>query len=203
MPPGGKARSHTPRREVDLSALLTPSEKIELTALIGWLTDAMLRHITLLFDPATTTDENARPSRIALWSKLPTHLKDLSLTNPKDEGHKRANQKENVKASRSKKADRPTDRSDAVPGTGETPSQDEKNVTPRLSELKKEALQHFKKWQTAVHRRIAEISTRRATEAQPSELSLSGPSQRTSYRRNRPGTCPRSILDSTTRSLTW
>ncbi|KAL2019418.1 hypothetical protein VTK56DRAFT_9623 [Thermocarpiscus australiensis] len=164
MPPGGKQRPNPPRREADLSLLLDPGDKIEVTALINKVTDSMQKHVTQLFDPASTNG-NDQPSRITFWNKLPYYLKDLSLNDPISESQKRGNQKEAFKAARSKKAGRAADNFDSVPNAGGTASQGENDVGPRLQELKKEALLHFKKWQTAVHRRIADISAKKGPDA--------------------------------------
>lgn len=185
MPPGGRPRPNTPRREADFSSLLTLVDKTELTTLISWLTDAMLRHVTQLFDPVPAPAPGSiQPSRITFWSKLPYHLKDLSLA-PTDEGQKRGNQKENANPSRSKKAGRAAEKPDAVPSADDAPSQEE-DLVPRLQELKKEALQHFKKWHMSVHKRIGEITVKKA-DAQAGQLS-SGPRGRPApNKKNKPG----------------
>ncbi|KAK3905901.1 hypothetical protein C8A05DRAFT_12313 [Staphylotrichum tortipilum] len=187
MPPGGKPRSNPPRREADLSSLLNPAEKTELTALVAKVIDSMLRHVTQLFDPVRPEDK-ADPSRINFWSKLPYYLEDLSLHDPSAHlTQPRSGQKENVKPpARSKKAGRATDNRDATPGASDSPCQGDDHATPRLQELKKEALQHFKKWQTSVQRRISEISVKKAPDGHSGPPS-SGPRGRApSNRRGRP-----------------
>jgi hypothetical protein len=178
MPPGGKPRSNTLRREADLSSLLLPGEKVELTALVTRATETMLQHITRLFDPVRA-DDKAGPSRIALWTKLPYHLKDLSLDDALNGTQIRGSQKETVKPARSKKAGRARDKRGAGPGAADAPSQEESEAAPRLQELKKEAMLHFRKWQTAVHRRIGEISVKKGPDSQPGPAS-SGPKGRPS-----------------------
>ncbi|KAH6848402.1 hypothetical protein B0I37DRAFT_432674 [Chaetomium sp. MPI-CAGE-AT-0009] len=91
----------------------------------------------------------------------------------------RLGQKENVKPPRSKKAGRNRDKRGTAPSAADAPSQEESDATPRLQELKKEALLHFKKWQTAVHRRIGEISVKKGPDFQPSPASA-GPKKRPS-----------------------
>ncbi|KAK4033079.1 hypothetical protein C8A01DRAFT_19938 [Parachaetomium inaequale] len=92
----------------------------------------------------------------------------------------RGSQKENVKPARSKKAGRARDKRGAVPGAADAPSQEENDAAPRLQELKKEAMMHFRKWQTAVHRRIGEISVKsKGPDFQPGPAS-SGPKGRPS-----------------------
>lgn len=192
MAPGSKQRAPQPKREADLSSLLNSSEKTELTALINRLTDSMQNHVSQLCD-SSTADDKPHPSRIALWSKLPSYLKDLSLTNPNNpsnDGQKRRNQKENAKPSRPKKPDRAGGKPGAVAKASlapdPAPSQEGNNVIPQLQELKKEALQHFKKWQTAVHRRINDISVKKAPDVQTGQPSSSARKRASgSQRKNR------------------
>ncbi|KAK3304507.1 uncharacterized protein B0T15DRAFT_399608 [Chaetomium strumarium] len=124
----------------------------------------MENHVTRLFDPVPNTDD-AQPSRVAFWDQLPYYLKDLNLSDPLSDV--RGSQKENVKPSRSKKAGRARDKRDADTPTADKPT--ENTATPRLQELKKEALQHFKKWQTVVHRRVGEISIKKSPDVQPGQ----------------------------------
>jgi hypothetical protein len=175
MPPN-KPRSNTVRREADLSSLLNTSEKAELTALVTRVTESMLKHVTLLFDPVPDGTK-VETSRNTVWSKLPNHLKDLSLHNPMNETQTRLGQKENIKPPRSKKAGRTRDKRGTAPSAADAPSRAESEATPRLQELKKEALIHFKKWQTAVHRRVGEISVKKGPDFQPSPASI-GPRKR-------------------------
>ncbi len=184
MPPGGRPRSNTLRREADLSALMSPVEKTELTALVARTTESMLSHVTQLFDPVRA-GEKTEASRIASWGRLPYYLKDLSLSDALSGSQTQASHKENVKPpSRSKKAGRARDKRDAAPSAADDPVQQDADVAPRLQELKKEALLHFKKWQTAVHRRIGEISVKKAPDAFVSP----GPKGRPPpNRRGRPG----------------
>ncbi len=184
MPPGGRPRSNTLRREADLSSLLGPVEKTELTALVTRTTESMLRNVTQLFDPIRA-NERTEASRITSWGRLPYYLKDLSLSDALSGNQTHGAQKENVKLpTRSKKAGRARDKRDAVPSAADNPIQHDADVAPRLQELKKEALLHFKKWQTAVHRRIGEISVKKAPDAFVSP----GPKGRPPpNRRGRPG----------------
>lgn len=168
MPPGGKPRSSTVRREADLSSLLNPGEKAELTTLVTRVTESMLKQIIRLFDPVALPAENNQPSRVAFWSQLPYHLKDMNLSSPL--GNDRASLKENVKPGRSKKVGRAQDNGGPLASAAETPVAEEREAAPRLQELKKEALQHFRKWQLAVHRRISEISVKKAPDAHPSHF---------------------------------
>jgi hypothetical protein len=180
MPPGGKPRSNTLKREADLSSLLNAAEKTELTSLVTKVTELMLKQVTRLFDPIVDPAESAQPSRIALWNQLPYYLKDLTLGGPLSEN--RANRIENVKPSRSKKAGRAKDKGDALPTVADAAGEEATDGAPRLQELKKDVLQHFRKWQTAVHRRIGEISVKKGPEAQPRQFGQSpfGPKRRPS-----------------------
>lgn len=169
MPPSGRPRPNTPRREADFSSLLNHAEKVEVSSLINRLTDMMQKQTTQLFD-VFPPESNPLPVRITVWNKLPPYLRDLSLTKPVEEQPRKAPEKqENVKPSRSKKGGRSNGRrtdnstsSDAPPA----PAQREPDVPlgPRQQELKKEALMHFKRWQTAVLKRAGDISIRKAND---------------------------------------
>ncbi len=188
MPPSGKPRPNTARREAELGSLLGPVEKTELTALVTRVTELMLKQVTQLFDPVRA-EEKTEASRIASWGRLPYYLKDLSLGDAPigSQAPARGTQRENTKPppSRSKKAGRAADKRDAVPSATSTPGQhQDTDVTPRLQELKKEALQHFKKWQMTVHRRIGEISIKKAADGPGSNGSRGRPPPN---RRGKPG----------------
>lgn len=185
MPPGGRPRPNTPKREADLGSLLSPGEKTELVTLISTLTESMLQSVTRLFDPPTS-DGSAQPARIAFWTRLPYYLRDLSLGSPGNGAQRRNGLKENVKPSRCKNAGRAADKVEAVSNGCDAPGQEEDGLTPRLQELKKEALQHFRKWQTAVHKRVGDISVKKAAVDTPSaQLASSGPRRRSSSNRSR------------------
>ncbi|KAK4248669.1 hypothetical protein C7999DRAFT_13435 [Corynascus novoguineensis] len=186
MAPGGKSRSSSLRREVDLSSLLDPSEKNELTALVGRVTESMLKDVTQLFDPVRAHGQ-AETSRTTFWSKLPYYLKDLSLNDPLNGIQTRVDHMENGKPSRSKMAGRARDRRGDAPSAAGAPNREENDVTPRLQELKKEALLHFKKWQMAVHRRIGEITVKKTSNQQPGPASAGTKRRPPSNRRGRTG----------------
>ncbi|KAL1842990.1 hypothetical protein VTJ49DRAFT_3467 [Mycothermus thermophilus] len=187
MPPNGRQRPGPIRREADLSSILGPADKPEVTALVTAVTNSMLQRIIHLFDPANG-DPDAPNPRVSYWSKLPHHLKDLSLNDPAAAGGAQAsrisNIWENVKPARPKKAGRARDKRDAVRrDNADTPGQmdaaaapAEPAAPPRLQELKKEALLHFRKWQGAVHRRINEISAKKPLDHRP--LAPGHPAQR-------------------------
>lgn len=192
MAPSGKPRPHAPKRDVDLSSLLTFAEKTEMVAFVARVTDTMQKHLTQVFD-STGIEDNLGPTRISFWARLPSHLRDLSLVKPEKpercpEVHSGNTQKENVKPS-----NRPTG---TAPGTDNTVPNagimfdrtEEQNIGPRLQELKKEMLLHFKKWQTAVHKRVNDISVKRGPDqgGQSSGGPRRGPSSNNKGRRDGP-----------------
>ncbi|KAL1881979.1 hypothetical protein VTK73DRAFT_3308 [Phialemonium thermophilum] len=144
MPPGGSRRPRTPRREVDLSSVLTAGEKNELSLLVSKITDRMQQQITRVFD-ATGVGDPQKNSPPSFWSKLPANLRDLSLSH---------REKENVNLVNTEPKEGPADADAAAPGTKK-----EKEALG-LEELKKETLQYFRRWQTAVQRRVADISVK-------------------------------------------
>jgi hypothetical protein len=155
MPSGGSRRPNTPKREADLSSLLTGSEKNELALLVTKITDTMQKQISHGFDSVAAGDlaEKGPPS---FWNKLPEKLKDLSLTH-----HGKENQKPN------------TDTSDSKAATEVLDKAEQEALGPRLQELKKEALQFFRRWQTSVHRRLGDISVKSPGGAQKGQSSSS------------------------------
>ncbi|KAK4141268.1 uncharacterized protein C8A04DRAFT_14225 [Dichotomopilus funicola] len=169
MPPGTRLRSNAQRREADLSSVLNPTEKVELTALVTRVTDTMQHQLTRPFDPAPTGDKNETLST-ASWGRLPYHLKDLSLDDPFSPLNTiktQPSQPENLAPPRPKKVGRARDKRNAAaapaaPAASEGPKQDEEEVIPLVPELRKETLAHFKKWQGSVHRRIGEITVKKA-----------------------------------------
>ncbi|KAL2265625.1 hypothetical protein VTJ83DRAFT_6725 [Remersonia thermophila] len=197
MPPNGRQRPGPLRREADLSSIVGPADKPDVAALVTAVTNSMLQRIVHLFDPANGDPDASNP-RVSYWSKLPTHLKDLTLNDAVGAAQPSGNTNnlwENVKPARPKKAGRARDRRDAVRRKhADTPSQMDAGAAPaepapppRLQELKKEALLHFRKWQSAVHRRISEISVKKPLEQHPPPPGVSAPRGRrgTSNRRGR------------------
>ncbi|KAK0740581.1 hypothetical protein B0T18DRAFT_418280 [Schizothecium vesticola] len=160
MPPNGRQRPNTPKRDVDLSVLLTASEKTELVSFVAKVTDNMQRQIVHVFD-STGINDSAIPTRISFWSRLPAHLRDLTLGTPQKRPEARpttALQKEN------RNPQIPA-RTTVNPATGvENPfakAHEQSASGPRLQELKKEVLLHFKKWQGTVHKRVSDINVKR------------------------------------------
>lgn len=143
MPPGGSRRPHTPRREADLSSLLSSGEKAELLLLISKITEKMQRQIIQVFESSGVGDpkKQAPPN---FWNKLPAKLRDLSLQHADKENQKPGSSKQgqgNEKESGAKE-----------------PLEDEETEVVGLQELKKEILHFFRRWQASVQRRTADIS---------------------------------------------
>ncbi|KAM7200549.1 Protein of unknown function (DUF726) domain containing protein [Naviculisporaceae sp. PSN 640] len=173
----GRQRPITPKREADFSSLLTQGEKSELISLINKVNDHLQKQITQLFD-LNVVDEPGTPgpARISFWSGLPYRLRDLAVTKPPQaqcqrvSGKSKPLQKENMNPSH-----QPDVSSNAQETGRATGGQDESNsTTPRLQELKKEALAHFKKWQGTVNKRVADISVKKTADAQNGQNSGQG-----------------------------
>ncbi|KAK1775573.1 hypothetical protein QBC45DRAFT_335051 [Copromyces sp. CBS 386.78] len=181
MPPGGRPRHVPPKREADFSSLLSPQEKSDLTSLITRTTDIMQKTFTHVYDSAGLVDD-APPVRNKFWSGLPAHLRDFSITKPpppvetqpqnpkkRTKGKTSRSQKENGNMPRDNKSNTGAALRPANPSNlniQRAPEQDnDKTIGPYLQELKKEAMLHFKKWQTAVHKRVGDISVKRAGDA--------------------------------------
>ena len=163
MPPP-RPRANPPRRDVDLSEFLSPQDKDELVSLIHTLTESMLKRILRSFDPSSK-DDPSLPSRVAFWGKLPSYLRDNNLSSSVNEMQTRSSLLENLKPSRSKKAGRAAKKLGQAPPKADKKADNaavkEEMQAPRLPELKKEVIQHFRKWQNSVHKRIGDISVRR------------------------------------------
>jgi hypothetical protein len=163
-----RPRPNTPKRDVDLSSLLTLSDKIELVSFIGKATDTMQKHIIQVFD-STGLDDSNPPCRNSSWARLPLHLRDLSLVAPQKRTEPRfatqgANRKENIKAHAARPAT--ADAANHAPVSDPPTPTAEHDEAPRLQELKKEVLLHFRKWQAAIHKRVGDISVKRTNEPQ-------------------------------------
>lgn len=151
MAPGGRRRSHTPKREADLSGFLTSDEKPELIALVTRITDKMQDQITQAFDSSGVGDDkqNAPPS---FWSNLPAKLKDLSLRHPEKENEDPATSKPGGSVGGEALES-------SIPEKGKTEAKHDEAAVG-LQELKKEILHFFRRWQTSVHKRVSDISTK-------------------------------------------
>lgn len=160
MPPNGRQRPNTPKRDVDLSILLTHSEKTELVSFVAKVTDNMQRQIVHVFD-STGINDSAIPTRISFWSRLPAHLRDLTLGTPQ----KRPEARPTTTPQKENRNPQIPARTTVNPATGvENPfakAHEQSATGPRLQELKKEVLLHFKKWQGTVHKRVSDINVKR------------------------------------------
>lgn len=180
MPPRGRPRHVPPKREADFSAILSPQEKNDLTSLVTRTTDVMQKHFTHVYDSAGLVADTP-PVRNKFWSGLPAHLRDFSITKPPPVETQPQNTKKRTKGktSRAQKENGNTPR-DNQNNTGaalqpanpshlniqRAPEQEnDKTIGPYLQELKKEAMLHFKKWQTTVHKRVGDISVKRVGDA--------------------------------------
>lgn len=203
MAPGGRQRPVTPKREADFSALLTQGEKSELISLINKVNDHLQKQTTQLFD-STVVEETTTPARISFWSGLPNRLRDLAVTKSSQSQGQRVNgkwtppQKENVNPSH-----KPAISSNTQEPEKATDNRDESTPTPpRLQELKKEALAHFKKWQGTINKRVADISVKKTGDppnpqnSGPGTRRGGGPSKPPFNRGTRPGSVHRtSVLE--------
>ncbi|KAK4209520.1 hypothetical protein QBC37DRAFT_377958 [Rhypophila decipiens] len=170
MAPGGRQRPITPKREADFSSLLTAGEKTELLSLINKVNDHLQKQITQVFD-STCVEETTKPARVNFWSGLPSRLRDLNIIKPHaqcprngNNGRSIAPQKENLNPSLQSAPSSDNQASDQAPDGSAGQAAD--TLPPRLQELKKEALAHFKKWQAAVNKRVADISVKKTGDAQ-------------------------------------
>lgn len=162
MPPGGNRRPHAPKREADLSGLLNGAEKHELSMLIAKITDGMQRQIYRVFD--STGVDTPKDSPPSFWSKLPSNLRDFTLSVG-------GSGKENSKDS-TKEDIKPGQKGKLEDVAHETVQREEKEALgTSLQELKKEALQSFRRWQVAVNRRIGEISVKNTNGPQRGQAS--------------------------------
>ena len=157
--PGGRGGF---RREIDLSGLLNPAQKVALAQLINGLTESMRQQILSIFEtpsgPPSFGDSQAAKGKArgdptgAGNNKLVTlplketakPIDDLAAGRPLQESHPDIN----LAAAVVNKCD------------GKEP----KSVQ---SELQKDVLTAFKKWQTAVVKRIGDISTGKEFPPQP------------------------------------
>lgn len=168
MPPVGRPRPSTPKRDADLSGLLSLPERTELVTLVIKITDGMQNQLTQLFDP-TASETEGRSARPEHWAPLPGHLRDISFVlksraNNDSKTSRRAPHpgKENVN---------PTPDSNAgfnsVHGNSNASVEAMSATSPAqpagsgCQELKKEAVLYFKKWQATVHKRVGDISVKR------------------------------------------
>ncbi|KAK1754307.1 DUF726-domain-containing protein [Echria macrotheca] len=169
MAPGGRPRPNTPKRDVDLSSLLTVPEKTELVLFAGKVTDSMQKQIIQVFDSTGVNDQTA--TRISFWARLPAHLRDFTLGPPKRRPEPRpaAIDKENIRPGISQST--ATSSHDNANSDPDPFAPEVEQTGPRLQELKKEVLLHFKKWQMAIQKRVSDISIKRTTDPQGGQSS--------------------------------
>jgi hypothetical protein len=149
MAPGSSRRPNTPKRELDVSSILTTDQRNELVLLVARITEGMQRQLCKTFD-ATDADARATPLRKPWHTLFPNKLKDNSFSL-------------GGRGSRTR---------------GEDSAIERESHEPRLVELKKEAVAAFRKWQSIVQRRISDLSAKGAvTKAGQSYASIasSGP----------------------------
>ncbi|ATY62202.1 DUF726 domain [Cordyceps militaris] len=141
MARGGRGGSAPPRRVVDLTGIITSTEKSDLVLLVTAITEKMFRDINGLFDsPQIPLMDGEGPDRN--WLALALREQET-------------NDKENMEPPRSF-ANRP------VGSTVRKPSphlqdQDEK-TPPQLQELRNEAVAFFRKWQASVVQRLRDLA---------------------------------------------
>lgn len=180
MPPGGNRRLHPPKREADLSGLLNGAEKHELSMLIAKIIDGMQRQIYRVFD--STGVDTPKDSPPSFWSKLPSNLRDFTLSVG-------GSGNENSKAS-TKEGTKPGDKANLDDIAHETIQKEEKEALgTSLQELKKEALQSFRRWQIAVNRRVGEISIKNTNG--PQRVQTSGPAWKKGSRPGNQSSAPK------------
>ncbi len=151
MPPRNQQRNAsrpaTPKREADLSALLTLAQRADLILLVTTTTDIMQQQTTRVFGPpspdlpALADVENGGKRRS--WYLQPALL-DMSKIGSSLKENARPG-KQTAKTSAGDKTRHLPDKKDEVPDTSQ-------------AELKREALAFFKKWQASVLKRVGEIS---------------------------------------------
>lgn len=138
---GGAGQS--PRRQVDLTGIVSVAEKNDLLALVGDITENMLKNITSVFEsPALAplqelTDGSCHPN--CMTQALQTHRRNQER-----------NRQDGKKVNSAAKASRP--------GTANSARPESKSTSPQLAELRKESVLFFNKWQTTLTQRLKEIT---------------------------------------------
>lgn len=159
MPPRNPQRPSgrgPPRREIDLSGLLTPAHKTELVQLISTLTDSMQQQIAGIFEqpPASSSPDDGETFKAKAWSFSAGSSNVKSPTLPFQDATKPTNDPAVGRLLWEPAADgRP-----AVMGVSKCENEDYKKGQ---LELAKDVMAAFKKWQTAVIKRIGDISAGR------------------------------------------
>ena len=157
----GRARSAGPsRRSVDLTGIISLAEKEDLIILVARITENMTRQIGEVFDCSTPTPSDPGCSNANTWIDISIPLEKLKL---KDDCENPATDKEQTVL--------PAETSRSGTGSTFCSTQNISNIahkTPpcQLSELKKELLVIFRKWQSIVLQRVRDI---RVTETMPQD----------------------------------
>lgn len=138
---GGRGGHQPPRRTVDLTGVVSPTEKSDLVILVTALTEKMYRQINNLFDspPVPPMSGEGR------------HRNWLSLGLRQHE----TNEKEN-KAPPVTFANRPVRPPTKQLSIHDSDSDD--GLPTQLQELKKEAIAFFRKWQASVLQRLRDLA---------------------------------------------
>lgn len=142
MARGGRGGSQQPpRRPVDLTGAISAAERNDLVTLVNAITEKLHNNISSIFDSPPVTPIQSEHGHHH-WLSLPLlHRKENKGA------HHISHAKKNAEVSKS------------YAKTHQIIEQEEKEaMTPQLSELKKEALVFFRKWQTGVLQRIRDIT---------------------------------------------
>lgn len=155
MARGGSSRGghgHHARRLIDLGETLSLAEKKDLLTLVSAITDRQHNDISTIFDspPVSPVDNNHGHHH---WLALPLLCKKESKLNIMPSVHIHKTESENA---------------NTYAKTHDIIEKEEKQaMTPQLSELRKEALTAFKKWQTLVLQRLRDITVHDPQAPQP------------------------------------
>ncbi|KAJ9149285.1 DUF726-domain-containing protein [Pleurostoma richardsiae] len=169
MPPGGGRRPATPKREADLTGLLTPGQKAELVQLVTRVTDRLYKQLNDIFDCPPLSDSMNIQNRLKTWLVVPPQLSLNADSSQSD-------QKEDTKAPELQRGkDNDLAHQDEARAQGVIEKEEREALTPSMSELKKEVLVHFKKWQTSMLKRVSDISVSNTTQQRQGQ----GPSKAT------------------------
>lgn len=159
--------SHTARRPVDLTGIISLAEKNDFVTLVHAITDRMLTDMCKMFD--------SPPVRPICGQTETHHWLSLPLL------HRRDSNKENIltvphfpRASAQEPLATMYEKAHQI-----IEKEENEAMTPQLRELKKEAIAHFNKWQANVLQRLGEINV--------NDTSLASSGSRGRQRRGRGG----------------
>ncbi len=142
MPRGSGRGGHHSRRLIEIQDTISVAEKKDLLTLVSAITDRQHNAISNIFDspPVTPIDNHQGHHH---WLAMPLHCKKESKLNILPSLHK-------YKAS--PEASKYANAHDIIE------KEEKEAMTPQLSELKKEALTAFKKWQALLLQRLRDIN---------------------------------------------